>query len=37
VRRRSPGLVATDFFRAFPIKPEPTRARVAAALARLGF
>ena len=37
VRRRSPALDGTDFFRAFPIKPEPTRARVAAALARLGF
>ena len=37
VRERNPGLTGADFFRAFPIKPEVARARVAEALARLGF
>jgi hypothetical protein len=37
VRERNPALAAEDFFRAFPIKPEPVRARVAGALARHGF
>jgi TolB-like protein len=37
VRERNPGLTGADFFRAFPIKPEGARARVAEALARLGF
>jgi len=37
VRGRNPTLTREDFFRAFPIKPEATRARVAEALARHGF
>jgi len=37
VRARNPALDRTDFFRAFPIKPESIRARVAGALARHGF
>jgi TolB-like protein len=37
VRRRNPGLERADFFRAFPFKPEATRARLDAALAKLGF
>jgi TolB-like protein len=37
VRERNPTLTGADFFRAFPIKPEAARARVAEALARLGF
>jgi hypothetical protein len=37
VRRRNPGLERADFFRAFPFKPEATRARLDAALERLGF
>ena len=37
VRERNPTLTGADFFRAFPIKPEVARARVAEALARLGF
>ncbi len=37
VRERNPALTAEDFFRAFPIKPDPVRARVAGALARHGF
>lgn len=37
VRERGPLLAREDFFRAFPIKPEPVRARVTAALRSLGF
>jgi TolB-like protein len=37
VRERNPVLTRDDFFRAFPMKSEVTRARVANALARLGF
>jgi hypothetical protein len=37
VRARNPGLTGADFFRAFPIKPQATRTRVAEALARRGF
>jgi len=37
VRERNPALTGEDFFRAFPIKPAPVRARVAGALARHGF
>ena len=37
VRARNPALTREHFFRAFPIKSEPTRERVAAALARHGF
>jgi glyoxylate carboligase len=37
VRERSPTLDRRDFFRAFPIKPEPMRVRVSHALAILGF
>jgi TolB-like protein len=37
VRRRRPGLTSEDVFKAYPIKPAPMRARIAAALARLGF
>ena len=37
VRARNPALRSGDFFRSFPMKPEAVRARVAAALARLGF
>ena len=37
VRERSPKLTSADFFRSFPIKTEPMRARVAVALQELGF
>jgi hypothetical protein len=37
VRSRNPVLRREDFFRAFPMKSEVTRARVANALAGLGF
>ena len=37
VRARNPALTRDDFFRAFPMKSEPMRARVARALGRLGF
>jgi hypothetical protein len=37
VRERSPALTRKEFFRAFPIKSEPTRARVEQALGQLGF
>jgi TolB-like protein len=37
VRERSPELTRADFFRAFPIKSEPMRARVERALALVGF
>lgn len=37
VRRRHPALRSEDFFRAFPMQPVATRARVAAALASFGF
>lgn len=37
VRERSPLLNSDDFFRAFPMRSEPMRTRVAAALAQLGF
>jgi TolB-like protein len=37
VRSRSPHLTRHDFFRAFPMKSEDTKTRVAAALVRLGF
>jgi len=37
VRSRNPVLTREDFFRAFPMQSEVTRARVANALARLGF
>jgi TolB-like protein len=37
VRERSPQMGRDDFFRAFPMKPEPMRSRVAAALEKLGF
>jgi TolB-like protein len=37
VQERNPVLSRTDFFHAFPIKSEAMKARVAAALARLGF
>ncbi len=37
VRARNPVLTREDFFRAFPMKSEVTRARVANALARFGF
>jgi hypothetical protein len=37
VRSRSPTLSSQDFFRAFPMKSADTKARVANALARLGF
>jgi TolB-like protein len=37
VRERNPALNGADFFRAFPIKPEGARARVAEALMRRGF
>ena len=37
VRERSPRMGREDFFRAFPMKPEPMRSRVAAALEKLGF
>jgi TolB-like protein/Tfp pilus assembly protein PilF len=37
VRSRNPTLTREDFFRAFPMKSEVTRARLANALVRLGF
>lgn len=37
VRERSPILSSTDFFRAFPMRSEPMRTRVATALQKLGF
>jgi len=37
VRLRNPALTSSDFFRAFPMKSEATRARVSHALARFGF
>ncbi len=37
VRKRSPHLNSEDFFRAFPMKSEPMRSRVATALQALGF
>ena len=37
VRSRNPVLTREDFFRAFPIKCDVTRARVASALQRCGF
>jgi hypothetical protein len=37
VRTRNPALTREDFFRAFPMKMEETRARVANALGRFGF
>ncbi|MCP5143764.1 MAG: winged helix-turn-helix domain-containing protein [Gammaproteobacteria bacterium] len=37
VRNRNPLLTREDFFRAFPLRPEPMRSRLAAALAGLGF
>jgi hypothetical protein len=37
VRSRNPVLTREDFFRAFPMQSDVTRARVANALARLGF
>ena len=37
VRSRNPALTRADFFRAFPMKPEATKARVSNALERFGF
>jgi len=37
VRERSPHMGRADFFRASPMRPEPMRSRVAAALEQLGF
>jgi hypothetical protein len=37
VRERGLSLTRDDFFRAFPMKPEVTKARVSNALARCGF
>ena len=37
VRERGPHMGRADFFRAFPMKPEPMHSRVAAALEKLGF
>jgi len=37
VRKRNPALTSADFFRAFPMRAEALRARVAAAQARFGF
>jgi hypothetical protein len=37
VRSRNPRLTRQDFFRAFPMKSEDTKMRVANALVRLGF
>ena len=37
VRERNPRLTRKDFFRAFPIKPEPMRSRLSVALQNLGF
>jgi TolB-like protein len=37
VRERNPALTREDFFRAFPMKSEPMRARVSRALEQMGF
>lgn len=37
VRERNPALTRDDFFRAFPMQPTTTRARVAGGLAQFGF
>ncbi|MEJ2603755.1 MAG: winged helix-turn-helix domain-containing protein [Gammaproteobacteria bacterium] len=37
VRSRNPLLTRRDFFRSFPLQPEPMRSRVAAALEKRGF
>lgn len=37
VRARNAALTREDFFRAFPMRSEATKARIASALARLGF
>jgi hypothetical protein len=37
VRSRNPVLTQSDFFRAFPMNSQATRARVSDALARFGF
>jgi hypothetical protein len=37
VRQRDPRLGREDFLGAFPMKPDPMRARVSAALQSLGF
>ncbi|HEY6456848.1 MAG TPA: winged helix-turn-helix domain-containing protein [Steroidobacteraceae bacterium] len=37
VRSRNRALTRSDFFRAFPMKPQATKARVSEALKRLGF
>ena len=37
VRARNPALTRDDFFRAFPMKSEVTRARIAHGLERSGF
>jgi hypothetical protein len=37
VRERNPALTREDFFRSFPMKTAPARARVSEALARRGF
>jgi tetratricopeptide (TPR) repeat protein len=37
VRERSPTLTRADFFRAFPLKSDPTRARLERALGEAGF
>jgi len=37
VRDRNPALTSADFFRAFPIRSEPMRSRVAKALETLGY
>jgi hypothetical protein len=37
VRERNPRLTREDFFRAFPIRPEPMRSRLSVALRNLGF
>jgi tetratricopeptide (TPR) repeat protein len=37
VRERSPALTREDFFRSFPMKPAPVKARVSEALGRRGF
>jgi tetratricopeptide (TPR) repeat protein len=37
VRLRNPQLTGADYFRAFPMRPQTTRDRVAGALARYGF
>ena len=37
VRERNPALGCADFFRAFPMTSDPTRARIMSALSQLGF